>query len=48
MNDYYVFDPKKMVATGSGSKKVISLGKKMRVKVKGADKNTGQIEFIPF
>jgi ribonuclease R len=48
MNDYYVFDPKKMVATGSGSKKIISLGKKMRVKVKGADKNTGQIEFIPF
>jgi ribonuclease R len=44
-DDYYNYDEKRMVIVGEGSKKVLKLGDKIKVKVKSASKQSGQIDF---
>jgi ribonuclease R len=44
-DDYYNYDEKRMVIVGEGSKKVLKLGDKIKVKVKSASKQPGQIDF---
>ena len=44
-DDFYVYDEKRMVIVGEGSKKVLKLGDKVKVKVKSASKQSGQIDF---
>ena len=44
-DDYYEFDENNMVIVGEGSKKVLKLGDKVKIKVKSASKDTGQIDF---
>ncbi len=45
MNDYFIFDPDTLSATGETSNMRIRLGDKIRVKVKKADKKQRQVEF---
>ena len=44
-DDYYEFDERRMIAVGSGSKKVIKLGLSAVVKVKAASKKASTIDF---
>lgn len=44
-DDFYVYDEKRMVIVGEGSKKVLKLGDRVKVKVKSASKQLGQIDF---
>ncbi len=44
-DDYYEFDETRMIAIGSGSKKIIKMGDSVTVKVKAASKKLGTIDF---
>ena len=45
-DDYYTFNADRLELTGSHSKKSYRVGMKVRIKVAGADRNTGKIDFM--
>lgn len=46
MDDYYIFDEKRMIAIGEGSQKIYKLGDKVKVEVKSASKELRKIDFL--